>query len=100
MSNGLRLTEILHIIRNGKTHLFRQSEVMVNHIPTCKNNSSEVRKIYLLLSNVFSTYSLNMNKLTKRSEEHTSELQSRGHLVCRLLLEKKKPVRHLYPHHT
>src|SRR5690625_5332749 len=27
---------------------------------------------------------------SKRSEEHTSELQSRGHLVCRLLLEKKK----------
>src|SRR5690625_6037996 len=25
-----------------------------------------------------------------RSEEHTSELQSRGHLVCRLMLEKKK----------
>src|SRR5690625_6478368 len=30
-----------------------------------------------------------------RSEEHTSELQSRGHLVCRLLLEKKKNNRHL-----
>src|SRR5437870_12486415 len=29
--------------------------------------------------------------LLLRSEEHTSELQSRGHLVCRLLLEKKKP---------
>src|SRR5690625_6563940 len=28
--------------------------------------------------------------LKRRSEEHTSELQSRGHLVCRLLLEKKK----------
>src|SRR5207253_8463816 len=28
--------------------------------------------------------------IAKRSEEHTSELQSRGHLVCRLLLEKKK----------
>src|SRR5439155_17188669 len=28
--------------------------------------------------------------MMKRSEEHTSELQSRGHLVCRLLLEKKK----------
>src|SRR5690625_6392185 len=27
-----------------------------------------------------------------RSEEHTSELQSRGHLVCRILLEKKKIV--------
>src|SRR5437870_6345099 len=29
----------------------------------------------------------------RRSEEHTSELQSRGHLVCRLLLEKKKTLR-------
>src|SRR5207253_4228202 len=29
-----------------------------------------------------------------RSEEHTSELQSRGHLVCRLLLEKKKTAPH------
>src|SRR5690625_6696487 len=29
-----------------------------------------------------------------RSEEHTSELQSRGHLVCRLLLEKKKKNKH------
>src|SRR5690625_6706897 len=28
----------------------------------------------------------------RRSEEHTSELQSRGHLVCRLLLEKKKTL--------
>src|SRR3712207_8908019 len=28
-----------------------------------------------------------------RSEEHTSELQSRQYLVCRLLLEKKKPMR-------
>src|SRR5439155_16438819 len=28
--------------------------------------------------------------LRTRSEEHTSELQSRGHIVCRLLLEKKK----------
>src|SRR5437660_5996148 len=28
--------------------------------------------------------------IRRRSEEHTSELQSRGHLVCRLLLEKKK----------
>src|SRR5947208_3884696 len=32
---------------------------------------------------------------TLRSEEHTSELQSPDHLVCRLLLEKKKP-QHLF----
>src|SRR5215208_7271046 len=31
-----------------------------------------------------------------RSEEHTSELQSRGHLVCRLLLEKKKENRNSF----
>src|SRR2546422_1519284 len=33
----------------------------------------------------------------KRSEEHTSELQSRLHLVCRLLLEKKKKKRRRRP---
>src|SRR5258708_13379007 len=38
--------------------------------------------------------------VTDRSEEHTSELQSPDHLVCRLLLEKKKntsPNPHSYP---
>src|SRR5437870_13875484 len=34
--------------------------------------------------------SIAMGANAARSEEHTSELQSRGHLVCRLLLEKKK----------
>src|SRR5690625_6959571 len=33
---------------------------------------------------------INQKLNSMRSEEHTSELQSRGHLVCRLLLEKKK----------
>src|SRR2546422_5594923 len=34
-----------------------------------------------------------------RSEEHTSELQSRLHLVCRLLLEKKKKLTPIDSHH-
>src|SRR5687768_18598848 len=34
--------------------------------------------------------SLEFSSIVERSEEHTSELQSRLHLVCRLLLEKKK----------
>src|SRR5690625_1597038 len=34
-------------------------------------------------------YYIGIYRLFGRSEEHTSELQSRGHLVCRLLLEKK-----------
>src|SRR5690625_5893800 len=33
---------------------------------------------------------VNTSPIADRSEEHTSELQSRGHIVCRLLLEKKK----------
>src|SRR5256886_8912769 len=33
---------------------------------------------------------------TRRSEEHTSELQSQSNLVCRLLLEKKKTKTHSY----
>src|SRR5690348_18115112 len=35
----------------------------------------------------------------RRSEEHTSELQSPVHLVCRLLLEKKKKQRNRLPQH-
>src|SRR2546429_6680080 len=35
-----------------------------------------------------------------RSEEHTSELQSRLHLVCRLLLEKKKTDITAHPYHA
>src|SRR3712207_7324853 len=35
-----------------------------------------------------------------RSEEHTSELQSRQYLVCRLLLEKKKKKTTTYAYHT
>src|SRR5690625_3765800 len=34
-----------------------------------------------------------MELVEERSEEHTSELQSRGHLVCRLLLEKKNKIK-------
>src|SRR5690625_5350400 len=39
---------------------------------------------------VYWGYQTGDTETLERSEEHTSELQSRGHLVCRLLLEKKK----------
>src|SRR2546427_3950704 len=38
--------------------------------------------------------------LVRRSEEHTSELQSQSNLVCRLLLEKKKKTRPAATRHT
>src|SRR5438552_19185667 len=43
--------------------------------------------VYLTIPLMLEDYSA---ALAKRSEEHTSELQSPDHLVCRLLLEKKK----------
>src|SRR5258708_10451248 len=39
-----------------------------------------------------------LNAFRNRSEEHTSELQSPDHLVCRLLLEKKKKSKDTYRH--
>src|SRR2546430_6937481 len=50
------------------------------------------RKRYLSIEAVSSTPSLwsSCARVSRRSEEHTSELQSQSNLVCRLLLEKKK----------
>src|SRR5207253_7511043 len=46
-------------------------------------------RAYVLTVLGYAAYTFAIGALA-RSEEHTSELQSRGHLVCRLLLEKKK----------
>src|SRR5690606_39479676 len=40
--------------------------------------------------------SIDIVRVERRSEEHTSELQSRENLVCRLLLEKKKKTNNTY----
>src|SRR2546429_4584273 len=51
-----------------------------------------VRAMWLLLPHAWARLTLIKGQGCLRSEEHTSELQSRLHLVCRLLLEKKKNV--------
>src|SRR3989440_3438508 len=48
------------------------------------------QKVYMEIFLLWHLRLLLERKLQKRSEEHTSELQSRSDLVCRLLLEKKK----------
>src|ERR1035438_10799594 len=53
---------------------------------TCTKRSSRCRMLRRFLSQYF--------VIRTRSEEHTSELQSLRHLVCRLLLEKKKKKLH------
>src|SRR2546429_4664614 len=62
------------------TTLFRSTPARINSLPTLGPTTS-VRR-----------YSTHRSRRAQRgrSEEHTSELQSRLHLVCRLLLEKKK----------
>src|SRR5690554_7393181 len=46
--------------------------------------------VFLCLQLIIISPKINIQSSFFRSEEHTSELQSRPHLVCRLLLEKKK----------
>src|SRR3989442_11448656 len=59
------------------------------------SSSPSPKKLTLFKVNFFGLGELDAMAMTKRprSEEHTSELQSRPHLVCRLLLEKKKKKR-------
>src|SRR5260221_3081349 len=51
------------------------------------------------LQQSFGAAEMGLNEVIRnwRSEEHTSELQSHSDLVCRLLLEKKKPRRSMTP---
>src|SRR5258708_27640403 len=72
------------------TTLFRSfnSDSGVN-IDTELSNLITLQHAYAANARVMSTVQSMFNTLM-RSEEHTSELQSPDHLVCRLLLEKKK----------
>src|SRR2546422_4551776 len=75
------------------TTLFRSPEDTAAAPPPNGAEAQELRKQIRQRWNehVRSTLGLSADQTAKRSEEHTSELQSRLHLVCRLLLEKKKP---------
>src|SRR5690625_5591102 len=57
----------------------------VERIPTIKDLIKRLNEDFVFKLNC----GFLVSDHTPRSEEHTSELQSRGHLVCRLLLEKK-----------
>src|SRR5690625_7035665 len=70
-SIGRILPQRKHVILTKSKHISFPKEVEVMH------DISQIQE-------------LAKNNPNDRSEEHTSELQSRGHLVCRLLLEKKK----------
>src|SRR5690625_5502849 len=85
------------------TTLFRSGNTPIRHLFSDRSNFRDACKCKYSIfhrcpySCCCSFYQYRFNdgkcafpKTNERSEEHTSELQSRGHLVCRLLLEKKK----------
>src|SRR5690625_6349781 len=81
---GISLEDIKDILKNNTKSmddsLLLQEQLLDIKINNLKKQKEKVR---LMIS----------QRKQHRSEEHTSELQSRGHLVCRLLLEKKKKNR-------
>src|SRR3712207_7192495 len=77
------------------TTLFRSApDGLAEHHPA--HAETEVRGAeYLIASDLLGGYAKDLgydSAEEARSEEHTSELQSRQYLVCRLLLEKKKKI--------
>src|SRR5438552_6928869 len=72
------------------TTLFR-SEIAVYNGLIMKAEAMGEEDVANLLRENLEQEEHTLEEVDKRSEEHTSELQSPDHLVCRLLLEKKKP---------
>src|SRR5699024_11317301 len=81
----IRIAKERIICRNCQTNSMAQTELVDKYC--CISNATK-RKIIGSLTEDWSMKSI-ARQTSTRSEEHTSELQSRFDLVCRLLLEKK-----------
>src|SRR2546429_3929799 len=80
------------------TTLFRSSSVISSDAASFRSSWTRSTRWPSSRTSVVSPpLGLEVFRAKDRSEEHTSELQSRLHLVCRLLLEKKKTTQ---PKHT
>src|SRR5690554_7064505 len=71
------------IDNNGKGEAFSPTDYVANALASCMLTIMGIKAKELNID-------ISQSRAEVRSEEHTSELQSRPHLVCRLLLEKKK----------
>src|SRR2546427_5283408 len=72
------------------TTLFRSAPPMREWSPYRDVNPPHLAGYFRATHGEFRLAALGGGSRTRRSEEHTSELQSQSNLVCRLLLEKKK----------
>src|SRR5690625_2148378 len=91
--------EILPDIKERRDYSYIQADIEELGGSIAELPSAVVPEIHSVIDALSAMYVLEesimggpyiVKMLERRSEEHTSELQSRGHLVCRLLLEKKK----------
>src|SRR5690625_5784114 len=75
----------------GSSHLRIWRRLKSNWLKMRRYPEISCQAMNQILQRILNKLNLNSyyRKNNARSEEHTSELQSRGHLVCRLLLEKK-----------
>src|SRR5690606_39561720 len=95
--NGLKVNQVTPIVTCRITELNGRPAEELQRDTTDKVSNWAIRREYRV------TYRDSLHHSEKllegtihRSEEHTSELQSRENLVCRLLLEKKKKKREIY----
>src|SRR2546422_5157942 len=84
LSHSLRLTAV------SQDRVFKRERLPVVHQPAARTDAPQGRCAHAVGGDIERRLHLPVRSPEVRSEEHTSELQSRLHLVCRLLLEKKK----------
>src|SRR5690625_6317555 len=84
-TSSSRMESRLSINQTGTPLERHTPDLTITQLPTADRTADKRLELSLPGIQVLRVQTM----LPARSEEHTSELQSRGHLVCRLLLEKK-----------
>src|SRR3712207_8358309 len=79
-----------YCIFGGEGNVWSFIVIKISYFKRCKKVISIKGRFLGVSKGALTIIEENRNHFTVRSEEHTSELQSRQYLVCRLLLEKKK----------
>src|SRR3712207_8785080 len=91
--NDTATTEIYTLSLHDALPIFHDGgPVLVLHRPGQAADAVELLHRFGRVAGQVQHHLVLQERPRRRSEEHTSELQSRQYLVCRLLLEKKKPT--------
>src|SRR2546422_2895943 len=81
------------LFRSDLDQLTRRASILTRSLNEAYDSLSRHQERMAATPSIMPTKGWLTSAFMRRSEEHTSELQSRLHLVCRLLLEKKKTKR-------